>query len=152
MNCRVKMFLDASALVAILADERSGPKIQLALENESGTISCSPLAIYEAVAGYARTKTASGQSHSDRIIIARNAVIEFLTKSDIDIVKIAEEHVALAIAAFAKFGSGSGHAAKLNMGDCFAYAMAKSLKVPLLFIGNDFIHTDIESALSDPRP
>lgn len=48
-----------------------------------------------------------------------------------------------AIAAHMRFGRGSGHPAKLNMGDCFAYALAKSRDLPLLFKGDDFTHTDI---------
>jgi ribonuclease VapC len=45
-----------------------------------------------------------------------------------------------------EFGKGR-HRARLNYGDCFAYAAAKHLLCPLLFIGDDFIHTDIVSAL-----
>lgn len=50
--------------------------------------------------------------------------------------------------AFARFGRGSGHPAKLNFGDCFAYALARTRNLPLLFKGDDFIHTDIEPALA----
>ncbi len=46
-----------------------------------------------------------------------------------------------------RFGRGSGHPARLNFGDCFSYAVAKHLDAPLLYKGDDFIHTDIESAL-----
>ena len=53
----------------------------------------------------------------------------------------------LAYAAFAKFGKGSGHPAKLNLGDLFSYALAKSRDVPLLYKGNDFAATDIASAV-----
>ena len=49
--------------------------------------------------------------------------------------------------AFLRFGRGSGHAARLNFGDCFSYALAKTRNLPLLFKGDDFIHTDIEPAL-----
>jgi len=49
--------------------------------------------------------------------------------------------------AFLKFGKGR-HPAALNFGDCFSYALAKSLQVPLLFVGNDFARTDIDAALS----
>jgi len=45
------------------------------------------------------------------------------------------------------YGRGSGHKAGLNFGDCFAYALAKTRKLPLLFKGDDFIHTDVEPAL-----
>ena len=54
--------------------------------------------------------------------------------------------------AYKRFGRGSGHSAGLNMGDCYSYALAKSLDMPLLFKGEDFIHTDIMSALkNDPN-
>ena len=48
--------------------------------------------------------------------------------------------------AYRDFGKGSGHPAKLNFGDCFAYALAKTTGEPLLFKGDDFIHTDVISA------
>jgi ribonuclease VapC len=48
--------------------------------------------------------------------------------------------------AFEKYGKGRGHPAQLNMGDCFAYAVAKSRRMPLLFKGNDFTKTDIRIA------
>jgi ribonuclease VapC len=53
----------------------------------------------------------------------------------------------LARAADAQFGRATGHQARLNFGDCLSYAVAKHLGAPLLYKGNDFIHTDIESAL-----
>lgn len=52
-----------------------------------------------------------------------------------------------AIRAHEKFGRGSDHPADLNFGDCFSYALAKTRNVPLLFKGDDFVHTDIEPAL-----
>ena len=51
-----------------------------------------------------------------------------------------------ALAAYLLFGKGR-HPARLNLGDCFAYALAKSLGAPLLFKGNDFTQTDVTSAL-----
>lgn len=53
----------------------------------------------------------------------------------------------LAIAAYARYGKGKGHPAQLNLGDCFSYALARSLDAPLLYKGDDFIHTDIRSAI-----
>ncbi|AWC20684.1 putative ribonuclease VapC30 [Aminobacter sp. MSH1] len=52
-----------------------------------------------------------------------------------------------AVDAHRRFGRDSGHPANLNFGDCFAYALAKTRNVPLLFKGDDFIHTDIVPAL-----
>jgi ribonuclease VapC len=51
-----------------------------------------------------------------------------------------------AYAAFVAYGKGSGHPASLNFGDLFAYALAKVRSLPLLFKGDDFVHTDIQSA------
>jgi ribonuclease VapC len=59
---------------------------------------------------------------------------------------VAGEVGELAVAACSTYGRAVGHPAKLNLGDCFAYACARSLEVPLLFKGNDFPHTDMEPA------
>ncbi len=64
-----------------------------------------------------------------------------------DVVAFDRDLADAAVAAHRRFGRGSGHAANLNFGDCFAYALAKTRNVPLLFKGDDFIHTDIEPAL-----
>ena len=53
------------------------------------------------------------------------------------------EQAKIARAAYRDFGRGSGHPAQLNFGDCFAYALAKSTREPLLFKGDDFSHTDV---------
>ena len=53
----------------------------------------------------------------------------------------------LAADAFFRYGKGRGHPARLNFADCLSYAVAKHLDAPLLYKGDDFIHTDIESAL-----
>lgn len=59
---------------------------------------------------------------------------------------VTEEQAHLAIDAYDRFGKGTGHAAGLNFGDCFSYALAKAVGEPLLFKGNDFARTDIEAA------
>jgi len=48
-----------------------------------------------------------------------------------------------------RYGPGSGSAARLNMGDCFSYALAIELDEPLLFVGDDFTHTDVQRANLD---
>ena len=58
-----------------------------------------------------------------------------------------EPQARVAIEAFARFGKGMGMPAKLNMGDCASYALAKTLNLPLLFKGNDFPTTDITAAI-----
>jgi ribonuclease VapC len=62
----------------------------------------------------------------------------------VDIVLIREREALLALEAFDRFGKGR-HPAGLNMGDCFAYACAHALGVPLLFKGDDFARTDLGS-------
>jgi ribonuclease VapC len=59
---------------------------------------------------------------------------------------VTERHARLAREAYRDYGRGSGHAAKLNFGDCFSYALAKEADEPLLYKGNDFSHTDVEGA------
>jgi ribonuclease VapC len=59
------------------------------------------------------------------------------------------EQLDAAKAAYRRYGRGTRHAANLNMGDCFAYALAKTKRLPLLFKGDDFIHTDVERGFID---
>jgi ribonuclease VapC len=66
---------------------------------------------------------------------------------DVAIVPFDSDQCMAAVEAHMRFGRGSGHPAKLNFGDCFSYALARTRNLPLLFKGDDFIHTDIEPAL-----
>ena len=65
----------------------------------------------------------------------------------IEIVAFSREQAQLAIAAFQRYGRGAASAANLNFGDCFSYALARANDEPLLFKGNDFIHTDLKFVL-----
>ena len=65
----------------------------------------------------------------------------------IEIIPFDEAQMRMAIDANLRYGRGSGHPAQLNFGDCFAYALARSRNLPLLFKGDDFIHTDVVPAL-----
>ena len=60
---------------------------------------------------------------------------------------VTEAQAPIARRAYADFGKASGHPAKLNFGDCFAYALAKAKREPLLFKGDDFSRTDVTPAL-----
>ena len=73
---------------------------------------------------------------------------EFLAVAGIRIEPVTAEQANLARAAHARFGKGTGHAAGLNYGDCFAYALAQAVKAPLLFKGDDFARTDAAKAIS----
>ena len=73
---------------------------------------------------------------------------ELIEEAQIAIVPVTDSQATLARAAYRDFGKGSGHPAALDFGDCFAYALSKELREPLLFKGNDFAKTDIKPALA----
>jgi len=68
-----------------------------------------------------------------------------LSTASIEVVPFDAEQASLATEAYSHFGKGR-HKAGLNFGDCFSYALARSRHAPLLFKGEDFTHTDVESA------
>jgi ribonuclease VapC len=68
---------------------------------------------------------------------------EFIETAGIRIEPVTREQAVLARSAHRRFGKGTGHAAALNYGDCFSYALAKAMNAPLLCKGNDFPLTDI---------
>jgi uncharacterized protein with PIN domain len=76
---------------------------------------------------------------------AQGLVERFVEESELELVPVATEHAWLACEAFRTYGRGR-HPAGLNFGDCFAYALAKATREPLLFKGDDFSHTDIATA------
>jgi ribonuclease VapC len=61
---------------------------------------------------------------------------------------VTAQHARIARQAYRDYGKGGGHAANLNFGDCFTYALAREKREPILFKGDDFIHTDLRSAIS----
>jgi|SRR6266550_4175608 len=132
------MFVDASAIVAILNREPQADTFAEAIE-ASGIAVTSAIAIFEATLGLCRTRHASVEE-------AAADVEEFLSVAGIRCLPIAHEEASTALAAFARYGKGRGHPAQLNLGDCFAYAVARNRRVSLLFKGEDFTKTDIESA------
>ncbi len=132
------MFIDASALVAIIAREPDHIELQQRLKrHRRRTISA--FVVYEATLALSRS---GGISIED----AQDLVLQFKKTFAISEVSIDLRFATIALDAFQQFGRGRGHKAKLNMGDCFSYACATALHLPLLFKGNDFIHTDIAIA------
>jgi ribonuclease VapC len=128
------MFLDASAIIGIIAMEEDAASLAGRLAG-ARVRHTSPLAIFEATAGLARIANTP-------LADAMAVVNRFLTEIDATVVAINRDTGAAAVEAFARFGKGH-HPAGLNMGDCFAYACAKQLDAPLLCKGNDFPRTDI---------
>ena len=131
------MFIDASALVAMLVGEADADQIALKLKGTHGTMT-SPLSRYEAALAIARVLDVD-------IDKAAQSVNQFLIRYGIRTANITEEIGEAAIIAFGRFGKGR-HKAALNMGDCFSYAFARLHHVPLLCKGNDFAETDIKIA------
>jgi ribonuclease VapC len=70
-----------------------------------------------------------------------------LTALHVEVVAYDEAQAHVAIEAFGRYGKGLGTVAKLNMGDCASYALAKSFDVPLLYKGHDFAATDVTAAV-----
>ena len=132
------MFIDASAIVAILTREPEADALEDVLESARSPIT-SPIAIFEAALGICRKRHASVEE-------AGEDVREFLGVAGVRTVSITEREAETALAAFSRYGRGRGHPAQLNLGDCFAYAMAKNHRTALLFKGEDFDKTDIPVA------
>jgi ribonuclease VapC len=132
------MFIDASALVAMIVGEPDSEQLSSRMEGASSRRT-SPIAVYETAAAVSRNLAIS-------IGDAEAAVNDVLRIGSIRVMPVPPEAAALALEAFARFGKGRGHPAQLNMGDCFAYACARHFEEPLLFKGADFARTDIEAA------
>ncbi|WP_377297325.1 type II toxin-antitoxin system VapC family toxin [Rhizobium sp. SGZ-381] len=145
------MFLDASALVAIIGDEPEAAALLAKLEAYSGPVYYSSLVVFETVIALARKhKNAALGQHASTpspLIAQVEAVVEaFLLDLGAIETPIAADAHRTALAAARRYGRAVGHPARLNFGDCFAYASASGLDVPLLFVGNDFVQTDIKPA------
>ncbi len=132
------MFIDASAAVAIILNDVDRDVLRLKLKSSSRR-TMSAIASYETVMAIRRVREMSMPDASE-------TVEHFQEIFRIGSVAIEPRFAAVALNAFQQYGRGQGHPARLNMGDCFAYACAKILKVPLLCKGDDFIHTDIKIA------
>ena len=126
--------LDTSAIVALIRQEPDAAHIESRMSAASALLIGRPteLEVHMVVTGKI------GES------AARAAVTRVL--SGVQRVDFSGEHVAAATAAFDRFGKGR-HPAALNYGDCMAYAVARVAGCPLLYKGEDFARTDIQSAL-----
>jgi ribonuclease VapC len=127
------MIVDTSAVIAVLKEESDAPRFLRAL-----TLS-------------AEAKRMSAANYLEAAIVVdanRNPLLsrrldELIVQTEIMAEPVTLEQANIARAAYRDFGRGSGHPAQLNFGDCFAYALAKSMREPLLFKGDDFVHTDV---------
>ncbi len=131
------MFLDASAMVAILNSESDADSLAARL-GQAREVQTSGLAIWEAVAGLARV---TNMSLDD----ATGLVDRLLGEANATVVPIDRATGQEALRTYGRYGKGR-HPAALNLGDCFAYACTRQLATTLLCKGNDFPRTDIELA------
>ncbi|MDJ0872038.1 MAG: type II toxin-antitoxin system VapC family toxin [Gammaproteobacteria bacterium] len=127
------MVIDTSALLAILQDEPERRVFNEAVE-AADTRSVSVASFVEVSIVIESRYGPDGVRDFDLL----------LSKAEIQLVPVDSEQAFLARQAFRQYGKGR-HAAGLNFGDCFSYALAKSLGEPLLFKGEDFARTDLEA-------
>ncbi|AFU05147.1 type II toxin-antitoxin system VapC family toxin [Nocardia brasiliensis] len=130
------MIMDASALLAIVNGEPESDSFTKILGSTRG-ISMSVVNHFEVAIKVDR--------HPNPVLARRTE--QLMERAGIELVPVSLEQAVIARAAYRDFGKGSGHPAQLNLGDCFAYALATVTKEPLLYKGNDFVHTDIRSAV-----
>lgn len=130
------MIVDSSVILAILLAESDAQIYTLAIAKTYIT-RMSAVSYIEVAAKLDNVKDPIASRDLDNLIRGAQIIVEDVTS----------EQTQIAREAYRDFGRGSGHQAKLNFGDCFSYALAKAYDEPLLFKGNDFSKTDIQSAL-----
>lgn len=125
------MIVDSSALIAILRREPEALFCAEAIATASASrISAATFVEVAAVIDSSRDPVASRRFD------------DLLAEASISIEPVTEAQARIARDAYRDFGKGSGHPARLNFGDCFAYVLSKLSGEPLLFKGDDFHHTD----------
>ncbi len=127
--------VDPSAIIAIALDEHDADRLLAVVSHADEAFIAAPSVLELEIV----LKSKTGPSGPSAKQVLRHL--------DIEIMPFSVEHLEEAIDAFGKFGRGR-HPAGLNFGDCFSYGLAKALGAPLLFKGDDFVRTDIPSALT----
>ena len=127
--------IDTSVLVALRLGEDDAPRLRDRIAKEQRRLV--PASCYLEFVLVSRL----GENRHDWLRDLLRHVRAEITPIDSTVAKVAAD-------AAERYGRGSGHRARLNFGDCFSYAVAKSFGAPLLYKGGDFGHTDIESALA----
>ena len=127
------MVVDSSALLAILLQEEDAERFARAIEAVERPLVSSATVIEAGIVMIVRQGPAG-----------RTDLVALLEQGGFGIEPVTVEQADIALEAYQRYGKGRGHAAGLNYGDCFAYALAKATGAPLLFKGDDFARTDIE--------
>jgi ribonuclease VapC len=126
------MVLDTSALLAIMLAEPAAPRLVTAVDGDRTRL-VSAATVVEASLVLLGRYGEAGDSQLDRLLQSIGA----------DIVAVDDEQIGFARDAAIRFGRGR-HRAALNFGDCFSYALSMARNEPLLFVGADFTHTDVD--------
>ena len=126
--------VDSSAIVAIIRKEDDGPVFADVIDGQDR--------IWMSAVSYVETNMVV---NGRRLDVELLNVDEILLAMGIEVVPLSLESGRAAVSGFMKFGKGR-HRARLNFADCFSYGLAKNHNLPLLFKGDDFIHTDIVPA------
>ena len=129
------MILDSSALVAILFKEPEAERLAAMIRDTDTTTIAAPTLLETAIVAEGRTLPGMAEKLDALMGAIRPEIVPFTA-----------EHASLARDAWRRYGKGR-HKAGLNLGDCFAYALAKERGQKLLFKGDDFAATDIEPAI-----
>ena len=127
--------VDTSALVAILRGEADAGRFAAAIADADPALVSAATVAETGIVMLGR----HGQEGVDK-------VHALLREGKFQVESVTEDHAELAIDAYDNYGKGRGRKAKLNLGDCFSYALAKATGSPLLFKGADFTHTDVVAA------
>lgn len=132
------MYVEPSALVAILLEEPDGDQLLAKLvQAEHPIIS---------VIGKVEATLSVGKSIRD-YTVAAGKISEMLERLEVEVVDVSADIFDEVVKCYVRYGRGTGHAAKLNFGDCFSYAVARrSADGLILFKGGDFSKTDLTSA------
>ncbi len=129
------MVIDTSAVVAILRQE-SGAEGLLRRLAAAGSWRISAASLLESAIVL---ESKSGERGREQLDL-------FLARAKFEIEPVTEEQVRVARKAWRRYGKGKGHVVQLNFGDCFSYALAKSLGEELLYKGVGFAHKDAAGA------
>ena len=130
------MIVDTSAIVAILKDEPEGLAFSKVMDSAKA-VRISAAAYFESSIVIGKYRDPVLSAKLDELIEDANIVIEPVTLEQAQIARLA----------YRDFGKGGGHPAGLNFGDCFSYALARAKREPILFKGDDFVHTDLRPAV-----
>ncbi|MFQ5773578.1 MAG: type II toxin-antitoxin system VapC family toxin [Kiloniellaceae bacterium] len=130
------MVIDTSAAVAILTNVPDEARYREAIK-ATFDLRMSALNVFEC-------RVVLGVKGGDALAMAFDLL---LAEAGVEIRPFDADQARLAYEAYRRHGRGSGHGAGLNLGDCAAYALARSLDAPLLYKGGDFAKTDVAAAV-----